>query len=197
MFTGIVHGTGRLAARESRGGDQRLEVDCAGVLEPGALKPDASVAVNGCCLTVAETTARGFRADVSPETLDKTTLGGLPVGASLNLEPALAVGDTLGGHLVSGHVDGVGTLISRHQDARAWRMRFAAPESLAPLIAAKGSIAADGVSLTVNIVEAAEFEVAIIPTTMDRTIMRNYEPGIRVNLEADIIARYVARLLGM
>jgi len=195
MFTGIVQGTGHIKSREARGGDQRLEVDCTDVLEPVALAPGASIAVNGVCLTVVDPVDAIFRADVSAETLSLTTLGDLVEGAPVNLEPALAMGDALGGHLMSGHVDGIGTLVSLRQDARAWRLRFAAPESLAPLIVAKGSIAVDGVSLTVNAVDGAEFEVAIIPATMERTVMSNYEVGTHVNLEVDMIARYLARLL--
>lgn len=195
MFTGIVQGTGRIKSREERGGDQRLEIDCTGVLEPAVLVPGASIAVNGVCLTVVDPAGACFHADVSAETLSLTTIGDLNVGSPVNLEPALALGDTLGGHLMSGHVDGIGKLVSRHRDARAWRMRFATPESLAPLIAAKGSIAVDGISLTVNAVDGGEFEVAIIPATMERTVMSGYEDGTRVNLEVDMIARYLARLL--
>ncbi|MGH8127929.1 MAG: riboflavin synthase [Gammaproteobacteria bacterium] len=195
MFTGIVQGTGRIKSREASGGDQRLEIDCTGVLEPTTLESGASVAVNGVCLTVVDPVDACFHADVSAETLSLTTLGDLVEGVPVNLEPALAMGDALGGHLMSGHVDGIGTLVSLHQDARAWRLRFAAPKSLAPLIAAKGSIAVDGVSLTVNAVDGNEFEVAIIPTTMQRTVMSNYEVGTRVNLEVDMSARYLARLL--
>ncbi len=195
MFTGIVQGSGRIASREARGGDQRLEIDCAGVLEPAVLVPGASIAVNGVCLTVVDPADARFHADASAETLSLTTLGDLEPGSPVNLEPSLAVGDTLGGHLMSGHVDGIGTLVSRRRDARAWRMRFAAPKKLSPMIAAKGSIAVDGVSLTVNAVDGAEFEVAIIPATLERTVMGGYEPGTRVNLEVDMIARYLARLL--
>lgn len=197
MFTGIVQGTGHIKSREARGGDQRIEVDCAGVLEPTALAPGASVAVNGVCLTVIDPVDACFHADVSAETLSLTTLGDLVEGASVNLEPALAVGDALGGHLMSGHVDGIGTLVSRHQDARAWRLRFRAPDALAHLIASKGSIAVDGVSLTVNEVEGAEFGVAIIPATLARTIADRYGAGTHVNLEVDLIARYVDRLLAV
>lgn len=195
MFTGIVRGRGRLVAREAHAGDERLVVDPCGVLAESALQLGASVAVNGVCLTVVARSGEGFAADVSPETLARTTLGSLPQGAPLNLEPALAAGDALGGHLMSGHVDGVGRLVERAPDARAWRLRFRAPAELARLIAPKGSIAIDGVSLTVNAVDAAEFEVAIIPATLERTIVGGYLPGSRVNLEADMIARYVARLL--
>jgi len=195
MFTGIVQGTGRIKSREERGGDQRLEIDCTGVLEPAVLVPGASIAVNGVCLTVVDPAGACFHADVSAETLSLTTIGDLAPDSPVNLEPALAMGDTLGGHLMSGHVDGIGKLVSRHQDARAWRLRFSAPESLAPLIAAKGSIAVDGTSLTVNAVDGAEFEVAIIPATLPRTVMSGYAVGTRVNLEVDMIARYLARLL--
>lgn len=195
MFTGIVQGTGRIKSREVRGGDQRLEIDCTGVLDPAVLEPGASIAVNGVCLTVVDPAGACFQADVSAETLSLTTIGNLESGSPVNLEPALAMGDALGGHLMSGHVDGIGELVSRHQDARAWRMRFAAPKSLAPLIAAKGSIAVDGISLTVNAVDGGEFEVAIIPATLERTVMSGYETGTRVNLEVDMIARYLARFL--
>lgn len=195
MFTGIVQGTGRIKSRKARGGDQRLEIDGTDVLEPAMLAPGASVAVNGVCLTVVDPAAAVFHADASAETLSLTTIGDLTPGSRVNLEPALAVGDSLGGHLMSGHVDDIGTVVSCHQDARAWRLRFDAPEKLAPLIAAKGSIAVDGVSLTVNAVDGAQFEVAIIPATMERTIMSEYEPGTRVNLEVDMIARYLARLM--
>lgn len=195
MFTGIVRGVGRLAGREPRGGDQRLFVDVRGVLAQTALAPGASVAVNGVCLTVAQRTRGGFVADASRETLARTTLGALPEGAAVNLEPALALGDALGGHLMSGHVDGVGELVNREPDARAWRLRLRAPQPLAPLLAVKGSIAVDGVSLTVNAVAGTLFDVAVIPATLERTVIGAYAPGVRVNLEADMIARYLERLL--
>ncbi len=195
MFTGIVQGTGCIKSREMRGGDQRLEIDCTSVLDSSALESGASIAVNGVCLTVVDPAGACFHADVSAETLSLTTVGDLEPGSPVNLEPALAMGDTLGGHLMSGHVDGIGKLVSMRQDARARRMRFAAPKSLAPLIAAKGSIAVDGISLTVNAVDGDEFEVAIIPATMERTVMSDYAVGTRVNLEVDMIARYLARLL--
>jgi riboflavin synthase len=195
MFTGIVQGMGHLKKRELRGGDQQLVIDCTDVPAASALTPGASVAVNGVCLTVVESAAAYFVADVSAETLALTTLGDLVPGAPVNLEPALAMGDALGGHLMSGHVDGIGTLLERRADARAWRLRFAAPEALMPLIAVKGSIAVDGVSLTVNTVDGVQFEVAIIPVTMERTIMSGCESGMCVNLEVDMIARYLARLL--
>lgn len=195
MFTGIVQGTGHIKSREMRNGDQRLGIDCTGVLDPSVLETGASIAVNGVCLTVVDPEGACFHADVSAETLSLTTIGDLEAGSAVNLEPALAMGDALGGHLMSGHVDGIGELVSRHQDARAWRMRFAVPGALASLIAPKGSIAVDGISLTVNAVDGNQFEVAIIPATMERTVMSGYEVGTRVNLEVDMIARYLARLL--
>lgn len=194
VFTGIVQGTGKLLAREMQGGDARLDIE-AGVLDAKSLEPGASVAVNGCCLTVVEGCAQNFCADASRETLVKTTLGELALGATLNLEPALVVGDALGGHWVSGHVDGIGEVLDHKEDARALRLRLRAPAELARYIAPKGSIAVDGVSLTVNAVAGAEFEVAIIPATRARTIMGDHAVGTRVNLEVDQIARYLARLV--
>jgi riboflavin synthase len=194
MFTGIVRTCGKLLERESRGAGARLRLDSGG-LDTTALEPGASIAVNGCCLTVTEPFARGFHADASGETLDKTTLGALAIDSELNIEPALAAGDPLGGHLMSGHIDGIGEVLEVRSDGEMRRLRFAAPQALAPMIAAKGSIAVDGVSLTVNEVEGNEFGVAIIPATLERTILRAYAPGTRVNLEVDIVARYLARLL--
>lgn len=194
MFTGIVRGVGRLAGREKKNGDARLKIEAV-ALPAAALTPGASVAVNGCCLSVAQSCEGGFYADASRETLAKTTLGGLAVGARLNLEPALAFGEALGGHLVSGHVDGVGEVIARCEDGRAVRLRVRAPAAFARYIAPKGSIAVDGVSLTVNEVAGAEFEVALIPATLERSIAGDYASGTRVNLEADMIARYLDRLL--
>lgn len=195
MFTGIVAGVGRLARREQRAADQRLTIDVGDALAKAALADGASVAVNGVCLTVAARREHGFVADASSETLDRTTLGTLAEGSAVNLEPALALGDALGGHLMSGHVDGVGELVAREPDGRAWRLRLRAPPALARLIAAKGSIAVDGVSLTVNAIDGVLFDVAIIPATLERTIIGTYATGARVNLEADLIARYVARLM--
>ncbi|MGH8427426.1 MAG: riboflavin synthase [Gammaproteobacteria bacterium] len=194
MFTGIVLGMGRLVEREERDGNAHLKIE-ATVLSPAALVPGASVAVNGCCLTVAQAWEQGLHADASSETLARTTLGKLSIGVQLNLEPALAFGEALGGHLVSGHVDGVGVVIARREDGSARRLRFRAPDVLARFIAAKGSITVDGVSLTVNEVAGAEFEVALIPATLERTISDDYATGTRVNLEVDLIARYLDRLL--
>jgi riboflavin synthase len=196
MFTGIVQTTGRVAGLEAGqgGGDLRLAIR---VEEPLAdtLDTGASVAVSGVCLTVVEYTENGFAADVSRETLDCTTLGALAVGDRVNLETAVTPATALGGHLVSGHVDGVGSVISREDDARSVRLRILAPDDLARYIAPKGSITVDGVSLTVNAVSEAEFEVNIVPHTLELTILQAYRPGQRVNLEVDVVARYLERLL--
>ena len=195
MFTGIVQDMGRIVALEPRGGDVRLRV-AVERLPLDAVRSGDSIAVSGVCLTVVEHDARGFAADVSKETLSLTTLGDLAPGSRVNLEPALRAGDPLGGHLVSGHVDGIGRVVSLAQDARSWRIRFEAPPGLARYIARKGSIAIDGVSLTVNEVEGREFGINIIPHTFEVTTIGGYAAGRRVNLEIDTIARYVERLMG-
>jgi len=195
MFTGIIEGVGRLAAREMRGGDARFAF-AAGTLPFEDVRLGESVAVNGVCLTVVAFDASTFQADASNETLSLTTLGTLPVGAALNLERAMRPHDRLGGHLVSGHVDGVGRVLSVHRDARAQRWRFAAPAPLPRYIAKKGSICVDGVSLTVNEVDGDSFEVALIPHTMAHTRFAETAVGDAVNLEVDLVARYVERLLG-
>lgn len=194
MFTGIVQDMGRIVALEPRAGDVRLRV-AVERLPLDAVRSGDSIAVSGVCLTVVEHDAGGFAADVSNETLSLTTLGDLAPGARVNLEPALRAGDPLGGHLVSGHVDGIGRVVSLAQDARSWRIRFEAPPELARYIARKGSIAIDGVSLTVNEVEGREFGINIIPHTFEVTTIGGYAPGRRVNLEIDTIARYVERLM--
>ena len=195
MFTGIVQDMGRIVALEPRGGDLRLRV-AVERLPLDAVRSGDSIAVSGVCLTVVEHDARGFAADVSKETLSLTTLGDLAPGSRVNLEPALRAGDPLGGHLVSGHVDGIGRVVSLAQDARSWRIRFETPPGLARYIARKGSIAIDGVSLTVNEVEGREFGINIIPHTFEVTTIGGYAAGRRVNLEIDTIARYVERLMG-
>ncbi len=200
MFTGIIEGVGRLAAREPRGGDVRFTFATGSLpwlADPAAdVRLGESIAVNGVCLTVVAFDAAGFQADASTETLSLTTLGGLPVGAALNLERAMRPTDRLGGHLVSGHVDGIGRVLSVHADARAQRWRFAAPAPLLKYIAKKGSICVDGVSLTVNEVDADGFEVALIPHTVAHTRFAETAVGEAVNLEIDLVARYVERLLG-
>lgn len=195
MFTGIVQDIGCIVALEPRAGDVRLRV-AVERLPLSAVRLGDSIAVSGVCLTVVEHDAGSFAADVSNETLSRTTLGTLRAGSSVNLEPALRAGDPLGGHLVSGHVDGLGRLVALAQDARSWRMRFATPPELARYVARKGSIAIDGVSLTVNEVEGCEFGVNIIPHTFEVTTLGRLVPGQPVNLEIDQVARYVERLLG-
>jgi riboflavin synthase len=193
MFTGIIEGVGRIAVLEARGGDVRLRVE-VGTLPFEAVQAGESIAVNGVCLTVVEFDAVSFAADASNETLSLTTLGRLQVGAPVNLERAMRPTDRLGGHLVSGHVDGVGRVLSIAEDARAQRWRFVAPAALLKYIAKKGSICVDGVSLTVNEVDAEGFEVALIPHTVSHTAFAQTTVGDAVNLEIDLVARYVERL---
>ena len=194
MFTGIITGVGRIAAREPRGGDLRLTV-ATGNLPFETPQLGESIAVNGVCLTVVAFDAASFQADVSTETLALTTLGRLADEAPVNLERALRASDRLGGHLVSGHVDGLGRVASITDDARAQRWRFEAPPALLRYIAKKGSICVDGVSLTVNEVDAEGFEVALVPHTVANTAFAAIGVGDAVNLEVDLVARYVERLL--
>ena len=194
MFTGIIEGVGRLVAREPRGGDARFTFGI-GSLPFDGVQLGESIAVNGVCLTVVEFDDASFMADASNETLALTTLGALPVGAALNLERAMQPSDRLGGHLVSGHVDGVGQVVSITDDARAQRWRFATPAALLKYIAKKGSICVDGVSLTVNEADGEGFEVALIPHTVAHTRFAETRAGDVVNLEIDLVARYVERLL--
>ncbi|HRO64252.1 riboflavin synthase [Thermomonas sp.] len=193
MFTGLVEGVGRLRAREPRGGDARLVIE-AGSLSFDAVQLGESIAVNGCCLTVVAFDATSFAVDVSNETLALTTLGQLPIGAPLNLERAMRPGDRLGGHLVSGHVDGLATAVQRWHDARAVRWRFELDRALLRYVAYKGSVCVDGVSLTVNAADDRGFEVALIPHTIEHTAFHALEVGARVNIEIDLLARYVERL---
>ena len=195
MFTGIVHSLGAVTQIEAEGGDLRVGIAAASI-ERTRLQLGASVAVAGVCLTVAVVTPSGFAADVSRESLSLTTIGQWRVGESVNLEAALRAGDALGGHWVSGHVDGCATCLERAQDARSVQMRFAVPAELARYIARKGSVALDGVSLTINQVDAAEFTVNLIPHTLSVTTLGNLSVGGQVNLEIDVIARYAERLLG-
>lgn len=195
MFTGIIEAVGSISALEPRGGDLRLRVD-AGGLDLSAAAVGDSIAVNGCCLTAVELTADGFAADVSRESLGLTTLGDLERGSRINLERALTLSKPLGGHLVTGHVDGIGRVESRADDARSVRFRIRVPQELARYLARKGSICVDGVSLTVNEVDGPVFGVNIVPHTLEATVFGSYRTGSRVNLEVDIVARYLERLVG-
>ena len=194
MFTGIIKARGRIAAIEKRGGDVRLRVTADGLPWPEYAVGD-SLSVNGVCLTAVRLRDSGFDTDVSVETLEVTTLKQLAVGDAVNLEPALRVGDALGGHLVSGHVDGIGKVIARADDARSIRMSFEVPGELARYIARKGSICVDGVSLTSNEVSGNTFGLNIIPHTAEVTTMGAYEVGTAVNIEVDLLARYIERML--
>lgn len=195
MFTGIIAGVGSIARREPIGGDVRFHIH-VGNLPFDAVALGESIAVKGVCLTVIAFDAASFQADASTETLGLTTLGALGEGAVVNLERAMRPSDRFGGHIVSGHVDGVGTVESIVEDARALRWRFAAPAALLRYVARKGSICVDGVSLTVNAVDDAGFEVALIPHTVAHTAFAHTGVGDAVNLEIDVIARYAERLLG-
>ena len=194
MFTGIVEATGTVARKEPRGGDLRLTL-AAPDLGVDDIALGDSIAVSGCCLTVVERTGNVLAFDASNATLALTTLGELAVGDGVNLEKALRLSDRLGGHLVSGHVDGIGRIVAIEPDARSQRWRIAAPQGLLRYIAAKGSVCVDGVSLTVNAVAGDAFEVNLIPHTLAHTTFRDRRAGDRVNLEIDLLARYVERLL--
>lgn len=196
MFTGIIASTGTVEAIRVSGGDWRLTLACP-ALDFSDVQLGDSIAVSGICLTVVELKPQAFVADVSRETLACTTMGQWQLGDLVNLEKALTPQSRLGGHIVSGHVDGVGELLSRRADARSERLTFRVPAELARYIAQKGSICIDGVSLTVNEVEGNEFGVNIIPHTAERTTLHLFKPGRRVNLEVDVIARYLERLLGV
>ena len=195
MFTGIVQDVGRIVALEPRGGDTRITV-ATQRLDLARTALGDSICVQGCCITVIALDGSSFQADLSRETLALTTLGGLRPGTAVNLEPALRAGDPLGGHLVSGHVDGLATVVTRSGDARSVRIQLEAPESLARYVARKGSVAINGVSLTVNEVEGRRFGVNLIPHTLAVTTLDALAPGDAVNLEIDPIARYVERLMG-
>jgi riboflavin synthase len=194
VFTGIVQDVGRVQARDSRGGDLRLTVGCQR-LDLASTSVGDSLCVQGCCLTATAVQGRTFAADISRETLALTTLGELQVGAPVNLEPALRAGEALGGHLVSGHIDGVGRVGAVRDDARSRRLTIEAPAELARYLARKGSVAVDGVSLTVNSVDGTGFAVNIIPHTLSSTTLGGLAVGARVNLEVDLVARYLERLL--
>jgi riboflavin synthase len=194
MFTGIIQTVGEVAELQSRSGDLRLRIRTGQLaLEDVALGD--SICTNGVCLTVTELPGDGYWCDVSNETLNFSTLGDLSQGSRVNLEKSLTPQSRLGGHIVSGHVDGVGEVVSFREDGRSLRWVLRAPDQLARYIAHKGSICIDGTSLTVNAVNGAEFDVNIIPQTMRETIFGDYRVGSRVNLEVDVIARYLERLL--
>jgi riboflavin synthase len=194
MFTGIIQAIGSIQAIQQKGGDVRLTLDANGLVLNDSDLGD-SIAVNGVCLTAVEYTDNGFSADVSRETLNLTSLGFLKQGSRVNLEKALTLNTALGGHIVSGHVDGLGTLVSERNDGRSIRYEFTVPQNLAHYIAEKGSITIDGTSLTVNHVDNNRFGVNIVPHTLDNTVFQFYEINTQVNIEVDIIARYLERLL--
>ena len=194
MFTGIISAIGDVVELEPRDGDVRLTIR-SGNLSLADVQLGDSIACNGACLTAVELTDEGFIADVSVETLSLTTIANWQVGSRINLEKAMQATDRFGGHIVSGHVDGIGEVMSLHEDARSWRFRIRAPRDLAKYIAHKGSITVDGTSLTINKIEGSEFELNIVPHTMTHTVMGDYKVGTKVNLEVDLVARYLERLL--
>lgn len=194
MFTGIIQAVGSIKRRETRGDDVRLLIG-TGTLDLSAVAIGDSIAVSGVCLTVVSHGEQAFAADVSGETLARSTFAQLREGTAVNLEKALTLSTPLGGHLVSGHVDGIGKVVERRADGRSERFRLQAPDPLARYIAEKGSICIDGVSLTVNAVEGACFEVNLVPHTLSVTTLDALRPGSQVNLEVDLIARYLERLM--
>lgn len=194
MFTGIIQATGTIAALQRRGSDARFQV-ATGKLDISAVRLGDSIAVNGVCLTVVTLGAGDFSADVSAETLRCTTFAGTKIGDTVNLEKALTLGTPLGGHLVSGHVDGVATVRARAEVGGSLRLTFTVPAALAKYIAAKGSVCIDGVSLTVNVVDGAAFEVNLVPHTLQETNLGRLAVGDGVNVEVDLVARYLERLL--
>jgi len=194
MFTGIIEALGSIAALQPQGTDTRVVVSSPS-LQMTDVAPGDSIAVNGICLTAVTLMADGFAADVSAETLSQTAFSQLKVGSRVNLEKALMPTTRLGGHLVSGHVDGVGELLQRQDEGRSVRFRIQAPAGLARYIARKGSITVDGVSLTVNEVEGAIFALNVVPHTLAATTLQDASVGQRLNLEVDLIARYLERLL--
>lgn len=194
MFTGIIEALGEIAESREQGGDLRLYVR-TGKLDLSDVQLGDSIAVNGVCLTAVELPGDGFWADVSRETLSHTRFEHFKPGDPVNLEKALTPSSRLGGHLVSGHVDGTGSIVSMHNDGRSTRIRISAPKALARYIAPKGSICIDGISLTVNAVEDNEFELNIVPHTLEQTLIKYYSVGRTLNIEVDQIARYLERLL--
>ncbi len=194
MFTGIIAALGKIKRMQATGGDMRLEIDTA-ALDMSDVHIGDSIAVNGVCLTVIERAQSSFVADVSNETIAHTSLKSLTTNSEVNLEKALLPTTRLGGHLVSGHVDALGTVVDKFEDARSIRLVIETPQNLLRYIAAKGSICVDGVSLTVNTVNGQNFELNIVPHTQACTVIKHYQAGAQVNLEVDLIARYLERLL--
>lgn len=194
MFTGIVQALGQVLSLQPAPGTACLSLD-SGSLDLGELRCGDSLAVNGCCLTVRRCHDRRIDTNLSPETLAHTTLGSLRPGARVNLEKAVALNGLLGGHLMTGHVDGVGVISDYIQEGSTVRLRIGLPEVLAKYLSRKGSVAVDGVSLTVNDVEDSEFDVMLVPHTLAATVASDYRSGMAVNIEVDLIARYVERLL--
>ena len=199
MFTGIIEAVGQVVASQSKQGDIRLRLN-TGKLDLSDVKLGDSIATNGVCLTVVELPGDGFWADVSKESITHTNITGWKMGKAVNLEQALTLATRLGGHMVTGHVDGLGTILSRNEDARSVRFKIKAPAELSKYIAAKGSITIDGVSLTVNAIEDAPagatiFDLNIVPHTVQETVIKDYQVGNTVHLEVDVIARYLERMM--
>ena len=192
MFTGIIQAVGKVESQEKLEGDVRLAIDI-GELKTN-LEVGDSIAVNGVCLTVADRTKTGFITDVSTETLSLTVLGKLQRGAAVNLETALTISTPLGGHVLNGHVDGIGEILIMEKDARSVRFEFAVPTAITQYMATKGSVAIDGVSLTINKVVGNNIGINVLPHTLENTVFSEYDIGRQVNVEVDIIARYLERL---
>ena len=194
MFTGIIEEVGEIVALEQCNGDMKLRVN-TNQLDISKVQLGDSIATNGVCLTVARLCKDGYESDVSSETLSVTSIENWSIGSKVNLERSLTIDMRLGGHLVLGHVDGIGEILDRFSVARSERFRVRAPAELTKYIAQKGSITVDGISLTVNKVQGSEFELNIVPWTLEHTVMNTYQKGTKVNLEVDVIARYVERLM--
>ncbi len=194
MFTGIIEQIGKVIALEPKAGDLRIHIQVS-ELDWSDVALGDSIATNGVCLTVVELSGNGYWADVSRETLDVTTVKKWQIGSRVNIEKALTPQTRLGGHIVSGHVDGIGEVVERRPDARSERFTLRAPKNIARYIATKGSITIDGTSLTVNKVDRELFDINIVPHTLEKTVIGDYKPGTQVNLEVDVLARYLERLL--
>ena len=195
MFTGIIQAVGNIESLQQTASDWKIKL-LTGQMDLGDVRKGDSIAVSGCCLTVIGLTAKGFSADISAETLRCTTLGTLRSGSLVNLEKAMRASDRFGGHIVSGHVDGVGVLLTSCAEGGSQRLEFEVPQALARYIAPKGSICIDGTSLTVNQVDNVRFTINVIPHTQEQTIIGTYKIGQKVNLEVDVVARYLERLQG-